>query len=122
VVARFLFGLGGSRWNVELGGLRRVTQGSFRPAPKIQKHTPAGVDDETMAALFATGECPEISAVIFCPNHIKSRPVRLGSDLIFVHNPFARVAFPRKRIRRGEEWWAEETHSGMHLHQSHASS
>jgi|GEM_PF-6357713 len=115
VIVRYLFGLGGSTYNVELGGERRVTQGPFRQALTIQKRTPVGVDDATQAGLFATAACPDISAVIFCPNHIKNRPRRVGGDLSIIHNPFARVPFPRAGLRRGEEWWIEETEHGADL-------
>jgi hypothetical protein len=115
VVVRYLFGFGSSTFNVELGGERRVTSGPFRPAPRIQKRIESGGAVEIDAGPFATGACPQVSAVFFCPNHVKNRSTRVGSDLIVVHNPHAKIPFPRGRLRRGQEWWAEAAHDGMSL-------
>ena len=104
-IVRCLFGIGEPTIPVPvLGTPGKPRSGPWTPGQIVRKHAPTGTV-EIAAGAFPNGTCPQVSAVIFCANHIKNRPRRTGGDLVLVHNPTARVAFPFDAMRNGQEWY-----------------
>jgi hypothetical protein len=84
-----------------------VTKGNAAPRASFRKSKGA----EVTSRLFLFPEADEVSAVLFDPHHVKNRPeVRgqsAGSDLILVHNPFARLALKIGQLPNGREFFIQ---------------
>ena len=104
VVARCLYGIGRPTFSVAIDGTGRARPGEWTPGGEIEKQTASGIEP-IPGAPFLRGACPQVSAVLFCPNHIKNRPSRAGRDFVLVHNPAATTVFPHGELKRGREFY-----------------
>lgn len=106
IVVRCLFGLGREQTSYSFGN-ETAAPGPWTPGGFIEKYTNEGSVAPIPAAPFLRAEYPEVSAVLFCPSHIKTRPDVVGSDFVLVHNPAARVPWPFGKMPQGREYFLQ---------------
>lgn len=65
-------------------------------------------------ALFLTEKYSHISAILYSPKDICNVPERIGSEMYYFHNPFARNPIPQGMLRFCTEYWADLERGELH--------
>jgi hypothetical protein len=85
--------------------------------PTVDKQTPNGIVVKVPTDIFTNGNCKEISAVIFSPDHIVASirdQESMGNNLMLVRNPFAQNPLPEDFRLPGRECVLEGTLISYH--------